>query len=113
MEKFQSSPFLNVWHEAMFYGAIGMFALAVITYIYHYVKIGSLKTPKEKYDFISIREIKNFELIFIFIAIGVAMLINRYGMNEVEEMGVWFFVRLFISVAGGTLIGYIAFLILE
>jgi hypothetical protein len=34
-------------------------------------------------------------------------------MDKIEEMGVWFFVRLFISFAGGTLVGYIAFLILE
>jgi hypothetical protein len=113
MEKIQPSPFLNAWHAAMLIGAIAMLAIAVLLYIYHHVKVLTLKTPKEKYDFISRRQIKNFELVFIFLAIGAAMIINRYGMNEVEEMGVWFFVRLFISIAGGTLIGYIAFLILE
>ena len=41
------------------------------------------------------------------------MIINRYGMDKIEEMGVWFFVRLFISVAGATLVGYVAFLVLE
>ncbi|HYC85463.1 MAG TPA: hypothetical protein VEB86_09585, partial [Chryseosolibacter sp.] len=70
-------------------------------------------TPKKKFDYASRREIKNLELMFICFAIGIAMLINRYGMDRVEEMGVWFFVRLFISIAGGTLVGYIAFLILE
>src|SRR5690606_13819926 len=69
--------------------------------------------PKGKYDFISRREIRNLELAFIIIAIGVAMLVNRYGMDRLDTMGVWFFVRLFISVAGGTLVGYVAFLILE
>jgi hypothetical protein len=113
MEKFQPSPFLNAWHFAMLIGAIAVALIAVILYIYHHVKVATLKTPKEKYDFISRREIKNFELVFIFLAISAAMVINRYGMNEVEEMGVWFFVRLFISIAGGTLVGYIAFLILE
>lgn len=90
-----------------------MFIASVMILIGHYIRIGMFKTPKEKFDFVSRREIKNLELVFIFIAIGVAMLINRYGMNEIEEMGVWFFVRLFISIAGGTLVGYIAFLILE
>lgn len=113
MENFQPSPFLVAWHIAMFYGAIGLFAAGFVIYIYHHIKVASLKTPKEKHEFSSRREIKNFELVFIFFAIGAAMLINRYGMDKMEEMGVWFFVRLFISMAGGTLVGYVAFLILE
>jgi hypothetical protein len=113
MENIQSSPFLVAWHTAMLYGSIVMFLGGVIIFIYHHIKISALKTPKEKYDYISKREIKNYELIFIFFAIGCAMLINRYGMDKLSELGVWFFVRLFISVAGGTLVGYVAFLILE
>jgi hypothetical protein len=113
MENNQTSPFLDAWHTAMIYGAIGMGVMAVALWIYHHIRVSTLNTPKEKYDFISKREIKNFELVFIFLAIGAAMLINRYGMDKVEEMGVWFFVRLFISIAGGTMVGYIAFLILE
>jgi hypothetical protein len=113
MEKFQPSPFLVTWHWAMLVGAISMIIIAIGLFLYHHLKVATLKTPKEKFDFISRREIKNFELCFIFLALAAAMTINRYGMNEVEEMGVWFFVRLFISVAGGTLVGYIAFLILE
>lgn len=90
-----------------------MFAAGILFYIFHLIKIAGIKSYKGKYDYISRREIKNLELIFIMFAIGVAMLINRYGMDQIEEMGVWFFVRLFISFAGGTLVGYIAFLILE
>jgi hypothetical protein len=113
MENFQPSPFLVAWHTAMLIGAIFMFALGVVFYFGHLIKISTIKSYKDKYDYISRREIKNLELIFIFFAIGCAMLINRYGMDQIEEMGVWFFVRLFISIAGGTLVGYIAFLILE
>jgi len=113
MEKFHSSPFLNGWHQAMLIGAIAMFAGGVLFYLGHLIKISTIQTYKGKYDYISRREIKNLELIFIFFAIATAMLINRYGMDKIEEMGVWFFVRLFISFAGGTLVGYIAFLILE
>lgn len=113
MENFQPSPFLVGWHQAMLYGAIAMFAAGILFYIFHLIKIAGIKSYKGKYDYISRREIKNLELIFIMFAIGVAMLINRYGMDQIEEMGVWFFVRLFISFAGGTLVGYIAFLILE
>lgn len=82
-------------------------------FIFHHLKIASLKSPKAKYDYISRREIRNLEIVFIMFAIGVAMLINRYGMDKLDEMGVWFYVRLFMSFAGGTLVGYVAFLILE
>lgn len=113
MENFQPTPFLVRWHQVMFYGAMALFAGGILFYLIHLIRISTLKTYKEKYDYISRREIKNLEIIFILFAIGVAMLINRYGMDKIDEMGVWFFVRLFISFAGGTLVGYIAFLILE
>jgi hypothetical protein len=113
MENFNPSPFLVGWHQAMLYGAIAMFAAGILLYLFHLIKVSGIKSYKEKYDYINRREIKTLEITFVLIALGVAMLINRYGMDKIEEMGVWFFVRLFISFAGGTLVGYIAFLILE
>jgi hypothetical protein len=113
MENIHPSSFLVAWHSIMFIGFIVMMLAGILLYIGHHVKISTIKSYKDKYDYISRREIKNLELMFILFALGTAMLINRYGMDKVEEMGVWFFVRLFISIAGGTLVGYIAFLILE
>jgi len=113
MENIESSPFLNTWHDVMLIGAIIMFTAGVAMYIFHHIRVASIRTPKGKYDYISRREIKNLEIVFILLAIGAAMLINRYGMDKLDEMGVWFYVRLFMSFAGGTLVGYVAFLILE
>lgn len=113
MQNFNPSPFLVAWHAAMLIGSIAMVIAGILILIIHQIKLSFYKTPKEKYDYLNRREIKNLELVFICFAIGVAMIINRYGMDRIEQMGVWFFVRLFISVAGGTLVGYIAFLILE
>lgn len=113
MENIQSSPFLNTWHDVMLIGALVMFAAGIVMFIFHHVRVASIKTPKGKYDYISRREIKNLEIVFILFAVGAAMLINRYGMDKLDEMGVWFYVRLFMSFAGGTLVGYVAFLILE
>ena len=113
MENIQSGSFLQIWHTVMFIGAIVMFVGGIAWYVIHLVRIAAIKTPKDKYDYISRREIKNLEIVFIFFAIGAAMLINRYGMDKLDEMGVWFYVRLFMSFAGGTLVGYVAFLILE
>lgn len=113
MENIHSSTFLPVWHHVMLIGAIVMFLAGIALYLFHLIKIAVIKTPKDKYDYISHREIKTLEKVFVLIAIGVAMLINRYGMDKLNEMGVWFYVRLFMAFAGGTLVGYVAFLILE
>jgi glutaredoxin len=113
MENIQSGSFLDIWHNVMLIGSILMFMAGIVVYILHEITIAAIKTPKGKYDYISRREIKKLELVFILFAVGVAMLINRYGMDKLDEMGVWFYVRLFMSFAGGTLVGYVAFLILE
>lgn len=113
MENIQPGSFLDTWHQAMLIGAMVLFAAGIALFVFHHLKVAGIKTPKGKYDYISRREIKNLELVFILIAVGVAMLINRYGMDKLDEMGVWFYVRLFMSFAGGTLVGYVAFLILE
>lgn len=113
MENIQSGSFLDTWHQAMLLGAILLFIGGIALFIFHHLKVAAIKSPKGKYDYISRREIKNLELVFILIAVGVAMLINRYGMDKLDEMGVWFYVRLFMSFAGGTLVGYVSFLILE
>jgi hypothetical protein len=113
MENIQSNTFLDIWHLVMLIGAILMFAAGIAVYLIHLVRINAIKSPKDKYEYISRREIKNLEIVFILFAIGAAMLINRYGMDKLDEMGVWFYVRLFMSFAGGTLVGYVAFLILE
>lgn len=113
MENIESGSFLSIWHQVMLIGAIVMFAGGIALYIFHHLRVATIKTPKDKYDYISRREIKNLELVFLLFAIGTAMLINRYGMDKLDEMGVWFYVRLFMSFAGGTLVGYVAYLILE
>lgn len=113
MENIQSGSFLDTWHQVMLIGGILLFAAGIAMFFFHHLKVASIKTPKGKYDYISRREIKNLELVFILFAISAAMLINRYGMDKLDEMGVWFYVRLFMSFAGGTLVGYVAFLILE
>lgn len=113
MQNIQSSPFLSAWHMAMLIGAIAMIAIGILIYLIHKLKVASIKDYKGKYDYINRKEIKNYEWIFICIAISAAMVINRYGMDKLYEVEIWFFVRLFISIAGGTLVGYVSFLILE
>lgn len=107
------NPFLNVWNQSMAIGAILMAVTGVVIYLMHQVRVSSIADAKVKYDFINLKEIKNYKLVYLCLGIGAMMGINLYGMSKLNEMGVWFFVRLFISIAGGTLVVYVAFLVLD
>ncbi len=107
------SVFLEYWHYAMIIGAIILASIAVIIFLIHNLKISTIGSYKGKYDYINGHEIKNYKTVFICLGIATMLVINIYGMGKLLNIGVWFFVRLFISIAGGTLVAYVAFLILE
>jgi len=109
----EPSPFLVAWHNAMIIGAILMASLGILMYLIHSVKLSSIKEYHKKYEYLNSNEIKYLKYIFGCFGLAFMFIVNLYGMNTVHEMGLWFYVRLFMSVAGGTLIGYISYLVLE
>jgi hypothetical protein len=90
-----------------------MVFIALLIYVAHHIKISTISTYKGRYDYINTFEISNYKKVFIFLGVAAALAINLYGMGKISVMGVWFFVRLFISVAGGTLVAYVAYLVLD
>lgn len=112
MEKTTSS-FLVYWNNAVMVGAALMFIAGLVLYIMHKVRVAAIGDYKAKYDYLNAHEIKNYKYVFLCFGIAVALFINLYGSAELKEMGVWFFVRLFISIAGGTLIAYVSYLVLD
>ncbi len=109
----ESSSFLVIWHQAMLVGALLMVATGVLIFLVYHVRLSALKDYKAKYDFINQREIKDMKVVFLCFSLAAFMIINRYGMDDLREVEVWFFVRLFMSIAGGTLVSYVSFLILD
>lgn len=107
------NDFLDIWHQAMFIGAFVALLLAIVMYVYHKFTIASASEYKKKYDIIREKEIRVYQIAVVFIAVGVAMIINTYGKGSLEFDYLVFFVRIFISIAGGTLIGYVGALILK
>jgi len=105
--------FLELWHDIMLIGSILMVTLSLIIYLIYQLKVSSINDLKTKHDFINRSEIKWFKWVFHLLGIGGAMAINLYGKNELTSISVAFFVRLFFSLAGATLIAYIATLILD
>lgn len=113
MQEVPSSPFLDAWHDTMMVLSIVMFAAGIVVYLVYKMRVSLIKDYKEKHDFINANEIKWFKVVFYIFGLGVAMLINLYGAGKVPDMGIWFFVRIFMSLAGATLIGYVGSLVLE
>src|SRR5690606_19126885 len=113
MEEQEVAPFLIFWNNAMWVGGIIMVAAGIVLYIVHKIRSLSISDYKARYDYLNTREIRTYKLVFLCFAIAAMLFINLYGANKLNEMGVWFFVRLFISIAGGTLVGYVAYLILD
>jgi len=90
-----------------------MAIVGIIIFIIYHVRLAAVKDYKEKHDFINTHEIQWYKYVFFAFGIGVAMIVNLYAAGKVHEVGVWFFVRLFISGAAATLVGYVAALVLE
>jgi hypothetical protein len=105
--------FLEIWHDIMLIGSIAMLVLAFIVFLFYHLKVSLIKDLKQRHDFVNASEIKWYKWVFHCIGISAAMAINLYGRHELFSIGVSFFVRLFFSFAGATLIGYIATLVLD
>ncbi|MBL0743465.1 hypothetical protein JI741_19690 [Chryseolinea sp. Jin1] len=97
----------------MIIGAIAMVGIGIFIYLAHNLRISTIRDYKGKYDFINGHEIKSYKKVFLCFGVAATLLINLYGMGKLHSIGVWFFVRLFISIAGGTLVAYVAFLVLD
>jgi len=113
MESIQPTPFIIAWHNAMILGAIIMVAAGILLFLFYNLRVGMISDYHQKYNFINAKEIKTYKLVGFCFAIAAMLVINLYQMDEMKDVEVWFFVRLFMAFAGGTLIGYISYLILE
>jgi len=109
----ESRAFVETWHTMMLVGAISMVTLAILLFLIYHFRASVIKSLKDRHDFINTNEIKWYKWVFGLIGIAVAFAINLYGKDEIGGFGVSFLVRLFFSVAGATLVGYIAALVLD
>lgn len=113
MEDQVASPFIAAWTQAMIFGGIIMLLIGVILYVMHHVRVAAITDYKARYDYIAAKEVKHYRVVFIFFGLAVMMGINLLGMGKNLHMGIWFFIRLFISISGATLVIYVAYLVLE
>jgi len=105
--------FLEVWQQIMMIGTILAIAMSVTLFIYHNIKVASIKEYKDKYDYISLYEIKTYKWTFILLGVAMALYSNGYNDETAAKSIIWFFVRFFVAGCIGTLIGYVSALVLE
>ncbi|MFM8912440.1 MAG: hypothetical protein ACKOE6_05890, partial [Flammeovirgaceae bacterium] len=108
-----AAGFMSTWYIGMSIGAIVSVALALIVFLMYKMLVSSKTDPKQKYDYINANEIKWLKWVFLILGIAAAFAINLYGEDKYSGMGLWFFVRIFISICAATLIAYVASLILD
>ncbi|WP_237390586.1 hypothetical protein [Fulvivirga sediminis] len=112
-ESSTGEAFLSTWHQVMFIGTILFSIIAIIIYIYHKVRVSGIKGFKDKYDYLRKHEIRTYQICFISLGIALGCLINTYGRGTISFDWIWFSVRLFMGIAGGTLVGYVIALVLK
>lgn len=104
--------FIETWHQIMVISSVLTVILAVIVYIYHYMKVANIKDYKGKYDYINNHEIKAYKWTFILLGVAMALLSNSFNDEAAAKSIVWFLVRFFIAGCIGTLVGYVSVLVL-
>jgi hypothetical protein len=113
MDSSYQSPFIVAWHQSMILGAIIMLAAGILIFLFHSLRVSVISDYHLKYNYLNKNEIKKFKLVGYCFAVAAMLLINLYQMSEMKEVEIWFFVRAFMGIAGGTLVGYVSYLILE
>ncbi len=108
-----SSPFLKVWYSSMIIGSIIMVAIAIVIYLVYKMRVSLITDLKEKHEYINSNEVRWYKWFYFALGTSAAFAVNLYGQDNNGGIGIWFIVRLFISICAATLIGYVAALVLE
>jgi len=105
--------FVEGWHQMMIIAAIISVVVAFVFLIIHFVKLSAIKTYKGKYDYLKLNRIKAYQFFYFALAAAVFFVGNTVGDSTVSKSLMFIFVRFFISMCVGVLIGYIIYLVLK
>ncbi|SNS58298.1 hypothetical protein SAMN05421640_0758 [Ekhidna lutea] len=105
--------FLAKWQQIVYILVFVVLAVGVLNYIIYKISFMSKNTYKEKFDLASEKETKKLLTGHIFVAIALFLFCNTLEYETMKLDGIWFFIRLFVSMCIGVLYGYIAQLILK
>lgn len=96
---------LQNWNHIFQFIAFIAGGLGLAILLFHLGKLAAIRDKKDKYDYINRREIDLFWYASICLIAGAAIYINTI---KVDAEPIWFFVRLFVTIMFGIIIGVIA-----
>lgn len=105
--------FLAKWQQIVSILVFVVLGIGILNYVFYKITLMSKKTYKEKFDLASEKETKKLLSGHILIAIALFLFCNTLEYETMKLDGLWFFIRLFVSMCIGVLYGYIAQLILK
>lgn len=96
--------FLAVWNKNLVLGVQVFIGIGTIILLYHLIKLISIKEHKDKYDYINQKEIR-----FLWYGILAFIVAGALFSNTifVKSEPIWFFVRIFITISMGIIVGVI------
>ncbi len=86
------------------YLAIAIAGVGVLILVGHFLKLGTTKDFKTRYDYINMHEINLLWYGTLLILIGLTLLANTLVINT---SWLWFFVRLFVSIMMAMIVGVV------
>ena len=93
------------WNEWAKYITLGLTGVAILVVIGYVIRLSGLTDPKKKYDFINRNEINTLMASCVLLIIAAAFYANSF----IQELGiVWLFVRAFVTISMGLMIGLVA-----
>ncbi|MBR9998701.1 MAG: hypothetical protein KFF73_07010 [Cyclobacteriaceae bacterium] len=95
----------------MVVGTVVLLVAAVLVFIFHKIRLASMKDLKQKYDYLSQYDIKMQMRSIWFLSGAILFALNTVYKPTMEIHYVWFIVRLFITFCIATLIVYISYLL--
>lgn len=105
--------FLSIWDRIITILSVVLLAGGILTFIFHAIKFQSIKSFKQKYDYLRDYDAKMIYYGIVLVGLSITLFINTVYTDTVRLNLIWFFVRLFVSVSLGTLIIYLAYLVLK
>lgn len=105
--------FLKYWDIVMLILTAAAVFGGILILIIHWVRLSSIKDYKKKYDYLNTHDTKMLLYGIMGIAIGIILFFNTVQTATVQAHYIWFIVRMFIAICFGTLVIYVAYLMLK
>ncbi len=99
--------FLGTWNEWITIISLVFVGITALLTVYYFIRMLSIRNPKEKHDFINLNEINLFWYSMLSLSIAGGLYLNTVGTSTVQEEVIWFFVRLFVTASFTTIFALI------